>query len=46
MVETNPSEDKVVRTVVVALRNGHTKGKQSLPWDRLEVGVQRLALIL
>ena len=40
------SEDGVVQTVTVALRNRRAKGDRHLPADELEVGVQRLALVL
>ena len=47
VLEANKSEDEVVRTVTVGIRNRRGKGACScLPFERMEMGVQRLALIL
>ena len=41
VLEANPSEDRVVRTVRVALRNRWAKSGRFLPREELDVGVQR-----
>ena len=40
------SESGIVRTVIVAMNNRQAKGKKFLPASTLEVGVQRLSLIV
>ena len=45
VLEVKTSEDGVVRTVTVGLRN-RRGGKRSLPQEKLEVRVQRLSLVL
>ena len=46
MVKTLLSEDGVVHTVTVALNNRRSNGTQVLAKDEMEVGAQRLCLIL
>ena len=46
MVKTLLSEDGVVRTVTIALNNRRSKGTKILAKDEMEVGAQRLCLIL
>ena len=46
VVKTLLSKDGVVRTVIVALNNRRAKGTQVLAKDEMEVGAQRLCLIL
>ena len=46
VLEAKTSEDGIVRTVVVGLRNRRGKVMKSLPQERIEVGVQRLLLVL
>ena len=46
VVKTLLSEDSVIRTVIIAFNNQRSKGTQVLAKDEMEVGVQRLCLIL
>ena len=46
VLKLSPSEDGVVRTVRVALRNHRAKSGRFLPREELEVGVQRLVLVV
>ena len=46
VVKTLLSKDGVVRTVIIALNNHRAKGTQVLAKDEMEVGAQRLCLIL
>ena len=46
IIEAKPSEDALVCTVQVALRNRRAKSGCFLPREKLNVGVQRLVLVL
>ena len=46
VLEANPSEDGVVHTVCMALRNHQAKSGRFLPREELDIGVQRLVLVL
>ena len=46
ILEANPSEDGVVHTVQVALRNRRAESRRFLPREELDVGVQRFVLVV
>ena len=46
VIEAKLSKDEVVRTVQVVLQNRRAKSGQFLPREELDIGVQRLVLVL